>query len=92
MAQPWMFMMMMIMMTNDILESSWSDLFLTYHGALDIILSIFDCTLCMIFVFNGLAQPQSCMPSDCTGLIIALYKSSLFSVVSLDFLPISQFI
>jgi len=26
------------------------------------------------------------------GLIIALYKSSLFSIVSLDFLPISQFI
>jgi len=26
------------------------------------------------------------------GLMIALYKSSLFSIVSLDFLPISQFI
>ena len=30
--------------------------------------------------------------SEFKGLIITLYKSSLFSVVSLDFLPISQFI
>jgi hypothetical protein len=35
---------------------------LTYHGALNTILSILDCTLCMIFVLDGLAQPQSCIP------------------------------
>jgi hypothetical protein len=44
--------------TNGILESAWSVLLLTYHGVLNTILSIFDCTLCMIFVFDGLAQPE----------------------------------
>jgi hypothetical protein len=48
--------------TNGILESSWSVLLLTYRGALNTILSIFDCTLCMFFVFDGLVQPQSCTP------------------------------
>jgi hypothetical protein len=33
--------------TNGILESSWNVLLLT-HGALNTILSNFDCTLCMI--------------------------------------------
>jgi hypothetical protein len=48
--------------TNGILEYSWSVLLLTYRGALNTIPSIFDYTLCMIFVFDGLAQPQSCIP------------------------------
>jgi hypothetical protein len=48
--------------TNVILESSWSVLLLTYRGALNTILIIFDCTLCMIFVFDVLAQRQSCIP------------------------------
>jgi len=77
--------------TNGILESLWRVLLLTYHGALNTILSVFDCILCMICVFEGLAQPRSCIPYDHMGLMIALYKSSLFSIVSLDFLPISQF-
>jgi len=48
--------------TNGILESLWRVLLLTYHGALNTILSVFDCILCMICVFEGLAQPHSCMP------------------------------
>jgi hypothetical protein len=47
---------------NGILESSWSVLLFTNRGALNAILSIFDCILCMIFVFDGLAQPQSYIP------------------------------
>jgi hypothetical protein len=78
--------------TNGILEASWRVLLLTYHGALNTVLSILDCTLYMMFVLDGLAQPQSCIPRDHMGLIIGLYKSNLFSVVSRDFLPISQFI
>jgi hypothetical protein len=71
-------------------ELSWNVLLFTYHGALNAIRSIFDYTRCMIFVFDGLVQPQSCMPYVHMGLTIALYNSILFSVVSLDFLPISQ--
>ena len=47
---------------NGIPESTWRVLLLMYHGALNTILSIFDCTLCMIFVLDGLAKPQSCTP------------------------------
>jgi len=46
--------------TNGVPESSWRVLLLVYHGVLNTILSIFDCILCMIFVLDGLAQPQSC--------------------------------
>jgi len=48
--------------TNGILESLWRVLLHTYHGALNTILSVFDCSLCMICVFEGLAQPHSCIP------------------------------
>jgi hypothetical protein len=48
--------------TSGILESLWRVLLLTYHGASNIILSVFDCILCMICVFEGLAQPHSCIP------------------------------
>jgi len=48
--------------TNGILESLWRVLLLTYHGALNTILSVFDCILCMICLFKGLAQPHSCIP------------------------------
>jgi len=48
--------------TNGILESLCRVLLLTYHGALNTILSVFDCILCMIGVFEGLAQPHSCVP------------------------------
>jgi len=48
--------------TNGILESLWRVLMLTYHGALNTILSVFDCILCMICVSEGLAQPHSCIP------------------------------
>jgi hypothetical protein len=48
--------------TNGMPELSWSVLLLMYHGALNAIRSILDCTHCMIFVFDGLAQPQSWMP------------------------------
>jgi len=48
--------------TNGILESLWRVLLLTYHGALNTILSVFGCILCMICVFEGLAQPHSCIP------------------------------
>jgi len=48
--------------TNGILEYLWRVLLLTYHGALNTILSVFDCILCMICVFEGLAQPHSCIP------------------------------
>jgi hypothetical protein len=55
-----------------------------YRGALNVILSNFDSTLCMIFVLDGLTQPQSCTPEDQMDLRIALYRSSLFSVVRLE--------
>jgi len=48
--------------TNGILESLWRVLLLTYHGALKTILSVFDCSLCMICVSEGLAQPHGCIP------------------------------
>jgi len=48
--------------TNGILESLWRVLLLTYHSALNTILSVFDCILCMICVFEGLTQPHSCIP------------------------------
>ena len=48
--------------TNGIPESSWRVLLLVYRGALNTILSIFDCTLCKIFMLDGLAQPHSCTP------------------------------
>ena len=48
--------------TNGILESLWRVLLLTYHGALNTILSVFDFILCMICVFEGLAQPHSYIP------------------------------
>ena len=48
--------------TNGILESLWRVLLLTYHGALNTILSVFDCILCIICVSEGLAQPHSCIP------------------------------
>jgi hypothetical protein len=38
--------------------SSWRVLLLMYRGALNTILSVFDCTLRMVFVLDGLAQPQ----------------------------------
>ena len=47
---------------NVIPESSWGVLLLVYRGALNVILSNFDSTLCMIFVLDGLTQPQSCTP------------------------------
>ena len=47
---------------NGPLDSSWRGLLLMYHGVLNTILSIFDCILCMIFVLDDLAQPQSCTP------------------------------
>ena len=48
--------------TNGILESLWRVLLLTYHGGLNTLLSVFDCILCMICVFEDLAQPHSCIP------------------------------
>ena len=48
--------------TNGILESLCRVLLLTYHGALNTIRSVFDCIRCMICVFEGLAQPYSCIP------------------------------
>jgi len=48
--------------TNCILESWWRVLLLTYHGALNTILTVFCCILCMICVFEGLAQPHSFIP------------------------------
>jgi len=55
------FILMISFSTNGILESLWRVLLLTYHGALNIILSVFDLILCMICVFEGLAQPHSCI-------------------------------
>jgi hypothetical protein len=48
--------------TSGILESLWRILLLTYHGALNTNRSVFDCILCMICVFECLAQPRSCIP------------------------------
>jgi hypothetical protein len=48
--------------TNGMPELSWSVLLLSCHGALNAIRSILDCTRCMIFVFDGLVQPQSYIP------------------------------
>src|SRR5215469_15605371 len=45
----------------------------------------------MIFVWDGFAQPQSCMPYVHTGLSIHLYRRSLFRRESFDFLPTSQY-
>jgi len=42
---------------NGVPESSWRVLLLTYRGALNTILSIFDCTHCLIVVLDDLAQP-----------------------------------
>jgi hypothetical protein len=83
---------MILSSTSVLLESLWRVLLFTYHGALNTILSVFDCILCMICVFEGLAQPHSCIQQDKMGLMIAWYRSSLFSVVNLDFLTISHFI
>jgi hypothetical protein len=45
--------------TSGILESLWRVFLLTYHGALNTNRNVFDCILCMICVFEGLAQPHS---------------------------------
>jgi len=43
---------------NGVPASSWRFLLLMYRGALNTILSVFDCTLRMVFVLDGLAQTQ----------------------------------
>ena len=48
--------------TDGVPESSWRVLLLMYRGELNTVLSIFNCTLCMVFVLDGLAQLQSCTP------------------------------
>jgi hypothetical protein len=56
----YLFVILMISSSaNGILESLWRVLLLTYYGELNTILSVFDCILCMICVFEGLAQPHS---------------------------------
>ena len=32
--------------------------YVLYRGALDTVLSAFDCTVCMMLMLDGLAQPQ----------------------------------
>ena len=45
----------------------------------------------MIFVWDGFAQPQSCIPYVHTGLRTHLYKRSLFRRESFDFRPMRQY-
>jgi hypothetical protein len=59
----YLFVILMISSSaSGILESLWRVLLLTYHGALNTILSAFDCIRCMICVFEGLAHSHSCIP------------------------------
>jgi hypothetical protein len=51
----------------------------TYRGALVMDRRILDCSRCMICVWDGFAQPQSCIPYVHTGLSTHLYRRSLFS-------------
>jgi len=63
----------------------------TYHGALVMERGIFDCSRWMICVWDGFAQPQSCITYVHTGLSTHLYKRSSFSRESFDLRPNSQY-
>ena len=66
--------------TNGVPESSWRVLLLVYHGVLNTILSIFDCTLCMMFVLDGLAQPPELYTVRTYGLKDSfIHKQLVFS-------------
>jgi len=63
----------------------------TYHVALVMDRGIFDCIRWMICVWDGFAQPQSCISYVHTGLSTHLYKRSLFSRERFDLCPRSQY-
>ena len=62
-----------------------------YHSALVMDRRIFDCSRWMICVWDGFAQPQSCVPYVHTGLSTHFYTRSLFSRVSFDLQPRIQY-
>jgi hypothetical protein len=77
-------------LTNGICRWLWRVSLETYHGALVIRRRTLDWNLWIIFVFDGFAQPHSCIPYVHMGFILHLYSRSLFSMDNLDLRPQNQ--
>ena len=66
--------------------------FLTYHGSLTIVPSIFDRSGYSLFTWLVATVPHSGVPHVQIDFIIVLYIFSLFPMLSLEFRPVSQYI
>ena len=65
--------------------------FLTYHGLLTIVLSIFDYSDSILFMWLITAIPHSDIPYVQIGFIIVLYIFHLFSMLSLELRLVNQY-
>ena len=79
-------------LTVGIFKSLRKSLFLTYHGALTIVLKIFACSVSISFMLLIAAIPHNGTPYVQIGLIIVLYIFSLFIMLNLGFLLVNQYI
>jgi len=86
-----MYNLLISVATSGMYKSLYNVQLETYHDALVMERRIFDCSRWMICVWDGFAQPQSCIPYVHTGLSTHLYKRSLFSRESFDMRPRSQY-
>ena len=78
-------------LTVSIFKSLSISSFLTYHVALTIVPSIFDCSDSSLFMWLIAVVPHSAIPYVQIGFIV-LWIFSLFSVLSLEFRVVSQYI
>jgi hypothetical protein len=82
------------LLISSVMNGIWRSLcnvkFETYHGTLVMVRSIFDWSLRIILVFDGVAHPHSWIPYAQIGFNMHLYIKVLFSREDMDFRPKSH--